>query len=102
MSRIRYVGGDNIKITNGKHFIHSEDSIEFNSLNKIYDNGETDGSNFGNFEERPIDIAEYIIDGEWLDKDGKTFKRSQKQGAITSDARVGDVVYFKIKTQNYL
>lgn len=100
MTRIRYVGGNNVKITNGTHFIHSEDSIEFSSLKKIYDNGETTGSKYGNFEERQIDVSEYIIDGEWLDKDGKTFKRSQKQGQITSDARIGDVVYFKIKTQN--
>lgn len=34
MSRIRYVGGNNVKITNGTHFIHSEDSIEFSSLKK--------------------------------------------------------------------
>lgn len=76
-------------------FIHSEDSIEFNSLNKIYDNGETDGSNFGNLEERPIDVAEYIIDGEWLDIDGKAIDLTKNP-----HKRIGEKVFFRVKTKD--
>jgi|UPI0006480DBF hypothetical protein len=95
MSRIRHVGGNNIKITHGKHFIHSEDSIEFSSLKKIYDSGNTNGIIHGDFEEREIIEGEFIIDGEWLDKNGKPFDTNK-----TPHAKIGDEVYFRVKTKD--
>ena len=99
MSRYRFIGGNNVKIVGGDYLMHSDESIEFNSFGKIYEDGK-EGIFHSNFEERKETKTEFFIDGEWLDKDGKPFKKNQKEGEKLADARVGDKVYFRLKTKN--
>lgn len=95
MSRIRIVGGNYTKITGGKHIIHSEESIEFNSLKKIYEKGEKKGILHGDFEERPVTEGEFIIDGEWLDKNGKAIDMNK-----SPHTKIGEIIFFKVKTKD--
>lgn len=99
MSRTRIIGGNNIKTIGGDYLIHSDESIEFSSRGKIYEDAK-DNISLGDFEKRAESKTEYFVDGEWLDKDGKHFNRTRKGDGKFADAVIGDKVYFRLKTQN--
>ncbi len=92
MSRFRYVKGNIIKITGGKHRIFGE-SIEFISAKRVIMVGDEGGVSYGsNPEKPPVRKGTYIIEGKWTsDKEG--------QHQIT-EAKIGDYVYLHIETQN--
>ncbi len=96
MSRTRIVKGNITKITGGNYKVYSKDEIE-NIGSKVIQVGREEGVSYGSPEKRPVIEGNYIIYGEWLDKDGKPIDTSK-----SPHARIGEIVYFKVKTKDIL
>lgn len=94
MSRTRIVKGNITKITGGNYKIYSNEDIE-NIGCKVTQVGKDNGVSYGEPEKLPISVGNFIIDGEWLDKDGKIIDISK-----TPHARIGESLFFRVKTKD--
>lgn len=95
MSRTRIVKGKITEIVANDYNIYSESSIVDNAATIITDKGETKGESYGDPEKPPIIEGNFIIDGEWLDEDGKVIHMRK-----IPKARIGELVYFRVKTKD--
>lgn len=68
--------------------------IEFNSGNQIIHNAK-DGAFYEQPDKPEVIEGNFIIDGEWLDIDGKAIDLSK-----TPHKRIGEKVYFRVKTKD--
>lgn len=95
MSRTRIVKGTYIKISQEGHSMFSNANIITNAGAAITEIGVNNGVTYGDPKKTAAIEGDYIIDGEWLDKDGNPIDTSK-----TPHARIGNTVFFRVKTRN--
>ncbi|MDV3631263.1 hypothetical protein CMU57_06245 [Elizabethkingia anophelis] len=95
-----FVGGKYTKITKGSHSIYSGGDITFNAGKEVRQTGVDGGIVYGEPEKIPERETQFLIEGEWLDSERKPIKKKKQSGETNVDAKIGDKVYFKIKTKN--
>jgi len=95
-----FVGGKYTKITKGTHSIYSGGDIVFNAGKEVRQNGVEGGIIYGEPQKTLIRETNFLIEGEWLDSERKSLNRAKNSLKSNIDAKIGDKVYFRLKTKD--
>ena len=95
MSRTRIVKGKITQIIGGDYNMYSASNI-IESAATVYSETAKGEILWGdNPRKPPVLKGNFIIDGEWLDKDGKPIDQSK-----TTHAKIGETIFFRVKTKD--
>lgn len=92
--RTRIVKGNITKIIGKNYKMFAVNDIEFNAGNQIIHNAK-DGTFYEQPDKPEVIEGNFIIDGEWLDIDGKAIDLTKNP-----HKRIGEKVYFRVKTKD--